>query len=437
VAIDGPAGAGKSTVARALAERLGFRYLDTGAMYRALTWLARERGVAFEDGPALAGLGRANPVDFDESGHVFISETDVTSAIREPEIDRLVSPVSRQPEVRELMRGRQRELGALGDSVIEGRDIGTVVAPQAEVKVYLIADESVRVSRRLADRPGSAEIELAGDLRRRDLNDAPQMQRAPDAELIDTSGLSVEEVVSLIEKRVAEKRTTPKETRPQEKKYLYDYSPWRLKVGQSTIGRVTRLFTRLRVYGLENVPLEGGLVLAANHLSFLDPPAFGGVAPRRIYFLAKMEVYGVPGMQQLLRYFGTVPVRRGESDREAVRRMREIAHAGEMLGIFVEGTRQRSGVPGEALTGAAMVALQEGVPVLPAAIRGSESWRIWNLHPVSLVWGRPMTFDGLPRNSKGYRAATAEIQSEIHRLWEWLGEVEAQKRPRGLKVPPA
>jgi len=205
IAIDGPAGAGKSTVARALAAKLGFRYLDTGAMYRALTWLACERGVDPENGVLLAGLGRANPIDFDSAGHTQIGGIDVTEAIRRPEVDRVVSPVSRQPEVRELMRERQRELAALGDSVIEGRDIGRVVVPGAEVKVYLVADEAVRAGRRLVERPGSVAETLAAEMRRRDNADAPQMLPAPDAVHIDTTNLGVEEVVAKIEVLVTEK----------------------------------------------------------------------------------------------------------------------------------------------------------------------------------------------------------------------------------------
>jgi cytidylate kinase len=208
VAIDGPAGAGKSTVARAVAARLGFRYLDTGAMYRALTWLASERGVDPEDGTALAALGSANPVELDVERRVRIAGTDVTEAIRMPEIDRLVPLVARQPAVRLLMRERQRELAGLGDSVIEGRDIGSVVAPRAEVKVFLVADESVRAGRRLAERPGVGAKVLAADMHRRDESDAPQTQRAPDAVLIDTTHLSVEQVVEKVGALVAERRVT-------------------------------------------------------------------------------------------------------------------------------------------------------------------------------------------------------------------------------------
>jgi cytidylate kinase len=201
VAIDGPAGAGKSTVARTLASRLGFRYLDTGAMYRALTWLALEEGVSLEDGAALGELARRAPVSF-EGDRVLIDGEDVTEEIRLPRIDRIVSSVARHAEVREVMRERQRELGAHGDAVIEGRDIGTVVCPDADVKVYLVADAAERARRRTADRPEIGEEALATDLRLRDERDAAQMKAAPDAKEIDTTELSIDEVVDRIEQLV-------------------------------------------------------------------------------------------------------------------------------------------------------------------------------------------------------------------------------------------
>jgi cytidylate kinase len=201
VAIDGPAGSGKSTVARGLAARLGFRYLDTGAMYRALTWLALERGVELEDERALAGLAQDNPIVFDGDG-VSIGGDDVTAGIRGARIDRVVSTVARHPQVRAIMRDRQRELAEGGDVVIEGRDIGTVVCPDAEVKVFLVADAAERARRRQAERPGIGAEALATDLRLRDERDAAQMQPAPDAETVDTTALSVEDVVDRIERLV-------------------------------------------------------------------------------------------------------------------------------------------------------------------------------------------------------------------------------------------
>jgi cytidylate kinase len=202
VAIDGPAGAGKSTVARGLAARLGFRYLDTGAMYRSLTWLALRRGIDLGDGEELGALAGGYPVTFDTAGRVWIDGTDVTDSIRQVRVDRMVPAVARHPEVRRVMRDRQQELAAEGDVVMEGRDIGTVVAPNAEVKVYLVADPDVRAARRQAERPEIGADALATDLKLRDELDHQRMQPAPDAQEIDTTELPIDDVISRIEELV-------------------------------------------------------------------------------------------------------------------------------------------------------------------------------------------------------------------------------------------
>ena len=206
-------------------------------------------------------------------------------------------------------------------------------------------------------------------------------------------------------------------------------------IGRVTLQPVVKVVTRLKVYGKDRVPREGGLVVACNHFHWIDPPALGAACPRTLYYMAKIEAHRVPGLGHLIRAFGTFSVRRGESDREAVRMMRQIVRDGHALGLFAEGTRQRSGVPGPVQAGAAMAALQEGVPVIPVALHGSQTWRPGNFHPVSLAWGEPIVFDGLPRGGKGYKEASAVIEAEIRRLWEWLVEMHALGRPDGL--PPA
>jgi cytidylate kinase len=198
VAIDGPAGAGKSSVARRLAERLGFHYLDTGAMYRAVTWLALHLGVRLDDAAALAELAWEHPVEFGEDGSVSIAGEDVTLSIRGPEIDATVPVAAAHPELREVMRERQRALARRSDSVIEGRDIGVVVVPDAELKIWLTADPAVRARRRHAERDGVDAGTLAAEMAQRDARDARNTHRAEDAIDVDTTELTLDEVVERI-----------------------------------------------------------------------------------------------------------------------------------------------------------------------------------------------------------------------------------------------
>jgi 1-acyl-sn-glycerol-3-phosphate acyltransferase len=208
------------------------------------------------------------------------------------------------------------------------------------------------------------------------------------------------------------------------------------KWGRFVMGGPTTLMARLKVYGRERIPREGGLVVALNHFHWLDIPAYGWATTRPLYFLAKAEAHAVPVGGAYLRMFGSFGVRRGESDREAVRRMREVVRNGNALGVFAEGTRQRSGVPGPVQPGAAMVALNEDVPVVCAAIHGSQHWK-WNLAPVSIAISEPMRFEGLPANAKGYREASAQIEAKLHELWAWLKAMhDAGRRPRHA-TPPA
>ncbi len=208
---------------------------------------------------------------------------------------------------------------------------------------------------------------------------------------------------------------------------------WRF--GRVYLGVPARLATRERIYGADRVPREGGAVLAVNHLHWIDIPIVGVASPRNVNFVAKVEVHRVPGFGTYMRTFGALSVRRGESDRDAVRAMRQAARDGRVVGLFVEGHRQESGRPGEAQPGAAMVALQEEVPVVPAAIYGTQHWSLRHPAPCSIAFGEPVRFDGLPKNGRGYKEATAEIQRRIHTLFDWLEDVHRRGRPRRLTPP--
>lgn len=209
MAIDGPTAAGKSTVAREIARRLGYAYLDTGAMYRAVALVARRRGTRFSDHEALTLLARELAIEFTGSpdgGRVLADGEDVTDAIRSPEVSEASSRVSTIPEVREAMVARQRVLAAAGGVVMEGRDIGTVVLPDAEVKVFLTASLEARAGRRhaeLAARGVAASLEevrrQVADRDRRDETRAHSPLRpAPDAVTVDTTALTLEEAIAAV-----------------------------------------------------------------------------------------------------------------------------------------------------------------------------------------------------------------------------------------------
>jgi 1-acyl-sn-glycerol-3-phosphate acyltransferase len=195
-------------------------------------------------------------------------------------------------------------------------------------------------------------------------------------------------------------------------------------IGRIYIGWPVRLFTRARAVGLENVPKTGGAVYAINHLHWIDIPLTGLLSPRTVWFVAKAEAANYPVAGAFLRMHGAIAIRRGESDREAVRRMRDEARAGHVIGLFVEGTRQKSGRPGVAQPGAAMVGMQEDVPVIPVAIYGTQFWKPGNFRRCTVAFGEPLHFEHLPKNGKGYREATAVIERRIHELFDELERAE-------------
>jgi 1-acyl-sn-glycerol-3-phosphate acyltransferase len=202
-------------------------------------------------------------------------------------------------------------------------------------------------------------------------------------------------------------------------------------VARRVVPRVTLLIARAKSYGAGRVPATGGGVIAANHFSGIDHPLIGSFCPRTIYFLAKAELLEIPGLGQALRWLGVFGVRRGEGDREALREARELVRAGELVGVHLEGTRQRFGHPGPMLPGGLMIAMQEGAPVIPCGI-DTFGWSPTNRRPCALVWGEPISVDDLPRNRKGYAEAAERVGGEIVRLWRQAAEAAAAGLPPEL-----
>ena len=184
-------------------------------------------------------------------------------------------------------------------------------------------------------------------------------------------------------------------------------------------------------YGGDRMPGTGGAVLAANHLSAVDPPLVGIFSRRAVWYMTKAELLAVPIIGELFSFAGGFPIRRGEGDRDGLRTARELVREGFVIGIFAEGTRQRLGYPGPIHPGAVMIAMQESVPVLPVGLE-SFRWSLRNRRPCCVVFGEPMRFDDYPRNGPGYRAAARELQAEIVRLWRQAAEALAAEFPPAL-----
>ena len=184
-------------------------------------------------------------------------------------------------------------------------------------------------------------------------------------------------------------------------------------------------------YGLERVPETGGGVAAINHLSAIDPPLVGALSPRTLYFMAKAELLEMPVVGDVLTWTGAFPVRRGEGDRDSLRLAREIAREGHMVGVFVEGTRQKFGYPGEVLPGAMMIALQEGVPIVPCGVY-SFGWSRQNRMSCAVVWGEPLDLGTMPKSGRGYKRAAELVGDEIRHLWRQAGDAIAAGLPETL-----
>ena len=184
-------------------------------------------------------------------------------------------------------------------------------------------------------------------------------------------------------------------------------------------------------YGVERVPLTGGGVIAANHLSAIDHPLIGLFCPRPVHYMAKAELMDLPFVGEILTWTGAFAVRRGAGDLQALRHARRDVRAGHMLGIHIEGTRQRLGYPGPAHPGAAIIAVQEGVPIVPCGVE-TFRWSPWNRRPCSLVWGEPIGVERFPRTREGYAEATEVVHREVVRLWRQAAEARVAGFPDRL-----
>lgn len=430
ITIDGPAGSGKSTLARLLAETLGFQYIDTGATYRALAWLALDRGIPLDDPSRLRGLAIAQPVMpgyADDRWTTRIAGIDVTDRIREPRIDEAASVVARHSEVRDVLVARQRQLSLARDSVLDGRDCGTNVRPDADLKLAIIADFDERVRRRSAqygtahgDGAGgtSADSAVAAGIRSRDERDAPQSGLADDAVVVDTThsdiGGTLDRLVDtwltrrheLLDDEVTADRTA--------REWIEQDIGESFRKTYRRTGWLWRRMFRLSAHGVDRVPSRN-CVFIANHSSMWDPAFVIMPLGRPVRYMSKIENTKLPVYNRIGDSIGMFPVRRGAGDRVALHIAESALRRGDSLGIFPEGTRVFEGRLGKPRQGAARLALVTGVPIVPVAIFGNRYAE--TAMKVSVAYGAPHYFDGVRATPANVGRATEAVWHDVEELW--------------------
>jgi cytidylate kinase len=393
------------------------RYLDTGAMYRAITLLALEAGLVPDRIPGAAALAEAAQLRFearaDDLTRVFVGDREISQEIRGPLVSKHVSAVSADPGVRRVLTQRQREQAKQGDVVLEGRDMGTVVVPEAEVKIFLTAsvEERARRRREQLDQQGVKVSldQLVADISTRDSLDSQRevapLRKAEDALEIDTTALDIAQVIARVsdEVRRVQKLTLPKWKLCRMQKGPLDTFVYRMVY--FVLGPTWRFFYRIRVVGVEHFPLTGPVVVACNHKAMTDPFFLGSNAPRQIHYMAKVELWKFKPLAWAMDKFGTFPVNRGEVDRAAIKKAIEILDQGEVLGLFPEGHCHKGPGLGELRAGISLFSMREGVLTVPAVMRGTElafKHGFPHFPKIDIIFGPPIQMPGhdVPRTER-------------------------------------
>ena len=409
VALDGPSGAGKSTIAKMAAARLGFVYVDTGAMYRTIAYYVINKGLNPDDSEAVKAALPGISIELKNEGtqQVFLNGENVSDLIRTPEISMGASKVSAVPEVRAFLLDLQKNIAAANDIIMDGRDIGTVVLPDAQVKIFLTASAEERANRRFKELqekgdPSTYE-EVLADINQRDYNDTHRdiapLRQAEDAVLVDSSALTLEETAEEIVKVITEKTGKKKERKLREMMPVRPVSKTKhltfIKMFLYTILRyivmgLYHLFYDLKFDGVENVPKDGGNVFASNHRSYQDPVLIAMHTRVPISYMAKEELFKHNiFFTALIRFFGAFPVTRGKGDTAVIDTSIEKLEKGRNLVIFPEGTRSKDGKVGAGKTGVALVAAVAQTNIVPVGIifKGKLKFR----SKVIVRYGKPIT----------------------------------------------
>jgi len=427
VAIDGPAGSGKGTITSIIAKKMKLNSIDTGAMYRCVTLACIRNNVDITNIDKVKEILDSINIELIKEKDTLIVKLngeDVSKEIRENPVNKMVSQVSAIKEVRDKLVELQRKMAESQDVIMEGRDITTVVFPNADVKIYLDAELEERARRRYAQNQ-SKNIEctfeeVLEDMRKRDENDMNKpygaLKKADDAIVIDSTNLSQNQVVKKIEKIIK----TKKKVNKLEPKIYWERpeTKWKIFVRKITKGFLRTLYRiafRMEITGEENktkAGQNGGFIICANHVNFLDAVAVVVFSKEKIRFIGKYDLARVGIIRWLEHLFDVIPIKRNTQDLEAMKRSLKALKNGEILGIFPEGTRRGMAKNQKVKNGAAFMAIRSGVPVVPVGISGSFK----PFGKVKITYGEPLDMSKYKikgKEKEGQELATKEIMDNI------------------------
>ncbi|MEO8463302.1 MAG: (d)CMP kinase [Chloroflexota bacterium] len=404
VALDGPGSSGKSSVGAAVAAGLGLRFCDTGLFYRAVAFEAGRRGISPSEPERLAGLVDEIRVVADGAGRydtVTVGGIDVTASVHSQAVDETVSAYAGVPALRDALLVRQRALAAEGGIIMAGRDIGTVVLPDADLKVYLNASVEERARRRAGERgdaAGGPNVEATlTQLRERDELDASRpvapLRQAPGAVVIETDGNSFEQTVALVRASVERlegadhAKPEPEAEAPRRARHpsvgptpIATRVTAIIAIASFVMRLIANFFTHVSIEGdMASIPRHGPVLIVANHVSNADPVLIGGFLNARIgrplNWMGKREVFEMPFISWLARHGGIHPVERGAADIEAFKTALRILDGGHILAVFPEGTRSPDGRLQRAKDGVAVLAMRSNAVVVPIGL--ADSNHLW------------------------------------------------------------
>ena len=415
IAIDGPGGAGKSTVAKSVAKELGIIYVDTGALYRTIGLYMLNNGIDPKDAPAVAAALPDFTLELkfvDGKQTVLLNGEDVGDRIRTPEASMAASAVSAIKEVRAYLLDTQRNIAAKNSVIMDGRDIGTVILPDAEVKIFLTASPEARARRRYKELIAKGQEvtyeQVYSEMVARDRNDstrdiAPCVQ-AEDAVLLDNSDLDFEGTVNAVLEIVKKKR-------PVNKFY---------KRLHRVLAPIFRFIWRIKAVGAENVPLEGAVMFCSNHIAAKDPIMIAAACKRPITFIGKKELFEVPFLGWLIKKLGAIPLDRGGKDVGAIKTAVTALQNDGALAIFPQGHRYPGENPANTPTknGAALICYRSKCDVIPVCIK-TKDHKYRFLRRIEIEFGKPIKYADFGFVNGGtdeYRAATDTIFGEVLRM---------------------